>query len=328
MRSFTATSVLALSIMAATGSANASSGEHADNSKYEHLVAPNGYNDGQSTAIFSDAQIAARQALAHDYDALLEHSEHDLEAGNYAAAAKNAKALLAVSEQRYGYLDQHTKKALSLLGVTLQATGNFEAAKQAFRRVVTIDRVTARAKPQERANNLNNLANLLRAKGEYSEAEGILREVLKIDAEDSGDDRATHLNNLALVQWGKGELPQAEETLRKALAHDERGVGAQHPDHAVRLSNLASLLRQTGKLDEAEMLLQHAMKIDADSYGTHHPKYATRLNNMALVLKDKGDLEGAKTLYSEAVLLLEESLGADHPNSQATRSNLEKLLGE
>jgi len=76
------------------------------------------------------------------------------------------------------------------------------------------------------------------------------------------------------------------------------------------------------------MLLQQAMKIDADSYGTHHPKYATRLNNMALVLKDKGDLEGAKTLYSEAALLLEESLGADHPNSQATRSNLEKLLGE
>lgn len=216
MRSFTATSVLAISIMAATGSANAASDEHADSSKYEHLLPPAGFNDGESTAHLSDAQIAARQVQAHDYDALLEHSEHDLESGNYAAAVQNAKALLAVSEQRYGYLDQHTKKALSLLGVTLQATGNFEAAKQAFRRVVTIDRVTARAKPQERANNLNNLANLLRAKGEYSEAEGILREVLKIDVADRGDDHAIHLNNLALVQRGKGELPQAEETLRKA----------------------------------------------------------------------------------------------------------------
>jgi tetratricopeptide (TPR) repeat protein len=56
----------------------------------------------------------------------------------------------------------------------------------------------------------------------------------------------TNLNNLALLYKAQGEYSKAEPLLKRSLAIAETSLGPEHPSVASMLNNLAELYRRRG----------------------------------------------------------------------------------
>jgi Flp pilus assembly protein TadD len=63
-------------------------------------------------------------------------------------------------------------------------------------------------------------------------------------------DTLSSLNNLAILLKYKGDLAGAEPLLRRVIEARERTLGPEHPDTLRSLNNLANLLKDKGDLDE------------------------------------------------------------------------------
>ena len=147
---------------------------------------------------------------------------------------------------------------------------------------------------------LNNLANLYRAQGRYSEAERFLKRALVIREKSLGPNHADvgqTLNNLALVYRDQGKYGEAEGLFKRALAIREKALGANHPDVGQTLTNLANVYRDQGKYGEAEGPLKRALSITENAQGANHPDVAWGLNNMAILYEARGE-SGSALAYS------------------------------
>ena len=103
-------------------------------------------------------------------------------------------------------------------------------------------------------------------------------------------------NNLAMLLRVKGDYDAAEPLFREALAMRRRVLGDDHPHVAGSLSNLAFLLSSKGDNDGAEPLCREALAMRRRLLGDEHPDVATALNNLGSLLSDKGDYDGAEPL--------------------------------
>ena len=68
-------------------------------------------------------------------------------------------------------------------------------------------------------------------------------------------DVAANLNNLAALYYAQGDYAQAEPLFKRALAIRERALGPDHPDVATslnNLNNLAELCSTQGNYAQAE----------------------------------------------------------------------------
>ena len=180
-----------------------------------------------------------------------------------------------------------------------------------------------------RGEDLNNLAELLRATNRLGEAEPLYRRALAIFEASYGPDHpdvARGLNNLAAFLHATNRLGEAEPLFRRALAIFEASYGPAHPDVATALNNLAGLLQDTDRLGEAEPHYRRALAIDEASYGPDHPKVALRLNNLASLLRATDRLGEAEPLFRRALAIDEASYGPDHPSVASDLNNLAGLL--
>ncbi len=78
-------------------------------------------------------------------------------------------------------------------------------------------------------------------------------------------DVATSLNNLAELYRAQGKYTEAEPLYQRSLAITEKALGPEHPHVAATLENYAALLRQTARANEAERMEARAKAIRAKS---------------------------------------------------------------
>jgi len=176
---------------------------------------------------------------------------------------------------------------------------------------------------------MNNLGQLLDAKGLYAEAEPLMRRALVIAEAAFGDEHykvALRLNNLAQLLQATNRLAEAEPLMRRALAIDEAAFGKEHPDVARDLNNLAHLLQNTNRLAEAEPLTRRALVIDEATFGNEHPNVAIDLNNLAQLLQATNRLAEAEPLMRRALAIDEAAFGNEHPNVARHFNNMALLL--
>lgn len=76
-------------------------------------------------------------------------------------------------------------------------------------------------------------------------------------------DTATSLNNLAELLCNKGDYSGAEPLYRRALAIYEKDLGPEHPNVATVQENMAGMYRKMGRDKEAEILEKKAARIRA-----------------------------------------------------------------
>ncbi len=74
---------------------------------------------------------------------------------------------------------------------------------------------------------------------------------------------AASLNNLAELYRAQGKYTQAEPLYRRALAIWEKTLGPEHPDVATDLENYAALLHKLNRAAEADKMKARAQAIRA-----------------------------------------------------------------
>jgi len=176
---------------------------------------------------------------------------------------------------------------------------------------------------------MNNLGQLVKAKGLYAEAEPLMIRSLAIAELSYGNEHsevAIRLNNLAALLKDTNRLAEAEPLMRRALAIDEAAFGNEHPDVARDLNNLAQLLKATNRLAEAEPVMRRALAIDEAAFGNEHPRVAGELSNLALLLQATNRMAEAEPLIRRALAIDEAAFGNEHPEVAIDLNNLALLL--
>ena len=211
----------------------------------------------------------------------------------------------------------------------LTGRARYAQAEPLSRRALDIiERVLGQDHP-DTATSLNNLAYILKQKGDLSESELLYRRAMDVRERVLGSDHpetAAVLDNLASLLRLRGEMSDVEPLYRRALSIRERALGPDHRETAISLNNLADLLGAQGKEDEAEPLLRRAVQIFERLVGSDHPLTAGAVDNLASLLLTLGRLSEAEPLFRRAIDIRERVLGLDHPDTAISLNNLAYLL--
>ncbi|MCX5674853.1 MAG: tetratricopeptide repeat protein, partial [Planctomycetota bacterium] len=131
----------------------------------------------------------------------------------------------------------------------------------------------------------------------------------------------TTVNNLAELLRSKGDYAGAEPLHRLALEAQEQVLGPEHPQTLKSVCNLAELLRSKGDCASAEPLLRRALEGYERILGPEHPDTLTSVNNLGELLRSKGDCASAEPLLRRALEGYERILGPEHPSALTTVDN-------
>jgi len=137
---------------------------------------------------------------------------------------------------------------------------------------------------------------------------------------DGYPDLATSLNNLGFLLKARGEYDEAERFYREALAMDRKLYPADkypggYPDLAGILSNVGLLLEARGEYGKAEPFYRDALEMyrrvyPVEKYPSGHPDLARSLNNLGFLLLERGDYGQATDALAESVSMYNRQVGA------------------
>jgi tetratricopeptide (TPR) repeat protein len=184
-------------------------------------------------------------------------------------------------------------------------------------------------KERQQASLSNDLALVLRDKGDLQGAQRYTERALKIAEKVYGPEHpkvAAIANNVGLILNDRGDLEGAQRYAERALEIDEKVYGPEHPNVAIDANNLGQVLQVKGDLEGAQRYTERALKIDEKVYGPEHPNVATFANNLGLILKAKGKLEEAQRYAERALKIDEKVYGPEHPKVAIRASNLGAIL--
>jgi tetratricopeptide (TPR) repeat protein len=241
--------------------------------------------------------------------------------------------VLASCEAEKGGLPTNVESAI-LLG---RAAGYFHGlaayseGRSLFERALAIYEKVLGPEHPDTATSLDNLALLLRDRGDLAAAQPLFERALSIREKVLGPehpDTATSLNNLACLLRDGGDFAAAQLLFERALAIREKVLGPEHPDTATSLNNLACLLQERLDIRAARPLLGRALAIYEKVLGPEHPAVALGLDNLAGLLRDQGDLVAARPLFERAPAIYEKVLGPEHPDTATSLNNLALLLNQ
>lgn len=237
------------------------------------------------------AAIAA--ALAMLADALM-HLERLPEAEIYSRQA------LEMNGQLVGREAPELVPALNTLGVVLQRAHKLDAAGEIFNRALVLEIKSKKPSAQGISNLKENVAHVLREKGQCVEAEALYREVLALRQETLGPDNedvATSIHNIARVLYDEQRYGEAEAWYGEALSRRRKLRGDEHPSVATTLHCLGMVLEAEGRWAEAEPLFREAIdtRIRLLDYG--HPKVKESFEHLVSVLVRQG-----KTVEAQALM--------------------------
>src|SRR5260221_633446 len=156
----------------------------------------------------------------------------------------------------------------------------------------------------------------LEERGQYAEAEPLLRQALVIRQHVLGEnhpDTAQSLHNLAINYWDLINYAEAEALLRQALVIRQQTLGEHHPLSILTLNDLAVLFYSVlQNYTEAEPRLQQALAVREQTLGSQHPDTAQSLNNVGLLYYIQGNHAQAELLLQRALSIRERVLGSDN----------------
>jgi serine/threonine protein kinase/Tfp pilus assembly protein PilF len=217
------------------------------------------------------------------------------------------------------------------LGTTYASLGLLEEAEPWLRQALQMRQDTLGREHPDVAASMDDLAALLRDKGENEKAERVCREALAMRRSLLGNDSeevADSLNTLGVILLVQGRYEAAEAHLRESLGIRRKLLGDKSTEVAESLNNLATVLHDRGDYGGAEPLYRESLAIDRRVLGEEHPKVAEGLSNLARSLQDRGDFESAERLYREALAVARASLGDSHPAAATISNNLGTALLE
>ena len=186
------------------------------------------------------------------------------------------------------------------LGGLYRGTGQYEKSLEAFEKAKRLGE--GRLEPGEYATILNNMAGTLRQMREYSRAEELFLEAIKLyQQEDMTGTQAyaSVLNNLSLVYQSTRQLDKAVTYLKQALTIIE-SLPECRQELAVTYNNLTALCHAAGDDHQALCYANRALQEYEKLPEQDRSHYAAVLNSLAGFLYGEGDYVRALELYQKS----------------------------
>ncbi|MFK8006618.1 MAG: CHAT domain-containing protein [Saprospiraceae bacterium] len=176
--------------------------------------------------------------------------------------------------------------------------------------------------------SLHNLASAHKKLGEFTPAEILYWEALKIDKEVLGvkhQNYALSLFGLANLYKLKKDYQKAESIYLDALDIMKAAVSDDHPDYALILSDYADLHTSLGNFKKAENNLKKAKETTRYSVGERHQDYAGILFNYGKFYKNRANVPEAEISLTKALELYKNTVGVNHPDYKDCKRYLDNL---
>jgi serine/threonine-protein kinase len=212
------------------------------------------------------------------------------------------------------------------LGQLLRSCGRLEEAAEALENALKIRELLLGPDDTGTLAVLNNIAGLMRARGELDRAEELFRRAraayLRVGNEQALLGAALTLQNIGAVQVSRSSYAEALETLQQALVELREHRGPEHPDTLTVLQNVCVLGLNTGDYRGAERNLREILRLRIEILGDGHPKVAATRQMLATALRNLGDLQTSEQLLQEVLARRLETLGPVHRDVGLTFANL------
>jgi CHAT domain-containing protein len=175
------------------------------------------------------------------------------------------------------------------------------------------------------AEYTGNIAFFYKKTGQYTEAEALYLEAMKIQTkifEQGHSSIGTTYNNLGALYEKMNYADQALDYYLKAKELWQVQYGEESSQYATVLSNIASLYSGLGEKEKALVLYKETQAIRAKVYGEEHHFYAYTLNNIASVYIAMNKNEEALKLFLQATEILKAIVGEKHPYYASCLNNI------
>ncbi|HUQ08220.1 MAG TPA: serine/threonine-protein kinase [Kofleriaceae bacterium] len=175
--------------------------------------------------------------------------------------------------------------------------------------------------PGKRADLAEFRAILARARGDYTVAADILRDVVD-DESIAPELRGLLQGDLANILTDAGDYDAAEKLFDEIIPARSEALGADHPKVLGLRANRANLFYYRG--DFAKCRDAHAALLPERerALGVNHPTVAFSLQALAVCLNKGGRAKEALPVIERAVTIFTASRGAEHPDTLAAKSDL------
>ncbi|TFI54911.1 tetratricopeptide repeat protein [Mastigocladus laminosus UU774] len=219
-------------------------------------------------------------------------------------------------------IDQLNREVVQLAG-----QGKFEQAIIVAQEAIKIGRKNL-YKHKSFADSLNNLAELYRMLGYFSQARPLYIEALNLRKEllgDSHPDIAQALNNLGAFYVAQGLYFQAETYLFAALDIFKLNLGDEHEQIANYLNNIGEVYREQGRFEDAEKMHLEALEMRKRLLGDSHVDIAQSLDNLAALYENQARYADAEKMHLSALAMRKDLLGDEHWYIAVSLNNLAAL---
>lgn len=209
-------------------------------------------------------------------------------------------------------LNLHARGSMAILECE---EGDYAAAQRSNEELLEL-LANRPAEDEMRLTTEENLATVLRLRGQHAQAKALLEHVIEVRERTQGPNHpltihAQHALGIALVDMERRQ--EAKPLLEGARVSRERILGEHDPEVARPLFNEAMSLDGLGRHAEARPLFEQAFEAFEASLGPTHPDTINCLSRVGLTLIRLGEAEEGVTLCEQALDLARSSLAEKHP---------------
>jgi tetratricopeptide (TPR) repeat protein len=164
--------------------------------------------------------------------------------------------------------------------------------------------LTSRDEAQATASLLHCMAGYFDFEGQWSAAERLNLEAVRIRREIFGDNDTSTLSsmgNLASTYRNQGRWEEAEKLEVQVMETSQTKLGADHPHTLTSMANLASTYWNQGRWSEAEKLEVQVTETRKTKLGADHPDTLTSMANLAFTYWSQDRYTEAINLTSRCI---------------------------
>lgn len=179
------------------------------------------------------------------------------------------------------------------------------------------------------ADDLTNIAYVLRSEGQYARAESLFHEALDITRGWYGSESPKTAD--CLTNWSEDLIvlernDEAASALAEAYRILVNAYGKEHRRVAATLNAMGNLQQNRNQLKEAAESFRGAIDIYRHIYGPHHSALGVTLANLGGVYMQAHENREAERYFREALEAYSGAVPDDHPDPAITRIKLGRVL--
>jgi tetratricopeptide (TPR) repeat protein len=213
-------------------------------------------------------------------------------------------------------------------GRQAQAQGRFGEAEAQFQTAIKRAEEFGKEDPRY-LESMESLGEIYMANGEYTKAEPVRREILRIRKQKLGPEHPDVIDSverLGRTYFYQSKFAESEPLFRRVLDAREKALGPQDRAVAASLDQVGGVYLNQKQFEKAEPFFQRALSIREKFAGSERAAIARSLENLSsLHLQQDRCAEGLE-YQRRAVTVYEEVVGPDSPEVGGALQNLGRSL--